>query len=79
LDFDFKKRDLVVGGVEFLGEIQGAVRSGRARPLDGGWAVMMGRRRWWRHRRGHGFCCFFFSFFFFELLFYRVFCSIWFE
>jgi hypothetical protein len=38
-DFDFKKRDLVVAGVEFLGEIQGTVRSRRFRPLDG-WAVM---------------------------------------
>lgn len=53
MDFDFKKWDLVVAGVEFLGEIQGAVRSGRARPLDDGWAVM---GRWCRHR-GHGFCC----------------------
>lgn len=55
LDFDFKKRDLVVAGVEFLGEIQGAVRSGRVRPLDG-CAVVMGRCRWCWHRRGHGFC-----------------------
>jgi len=37
--FDFKKRDLVGAGVEFLGEIQGSVGSRRSRPLDG-WAVM---------------------------------------
>lgn len=38
-DFDFKKRDLVVAGVEFLGEIHGTVRSHRFRPSDG-WARM---------------------------------------
>jgi len=47
--FDFKKRDLVVAGVEFLGEIQGTVRSRRSRPLDG-WAVMMG----WHHGYYYG-------------------------
>jgi hypothetical protein len=60
LYFDFKKRDLVVAAVE----IQGHVRSGRARPLDG-WAVM-GRRWWWHRGHGHGLCEFF------ELFFYRV-------
>jgi hypothetical protein len=58
LYFDFKKRDLVVAGVE----IQGHVRSGRARPLDG-WAVM-GRRWWWHRGHGHGLCGFLSCFFY---------------
>lgn len=44
LDFDFKKRDLVVAGEE----IQEAVRSGRSRPSDG--RAVTGRRH-----RGHAF------------------------